>query len=67
MKLNSKDFRGFLGNNNKIQAVGIYWGRKRTFNINLLQVDYKQHVSYDCENGNVILDKVGLNISSQVW
>lgn len=74
MKFNSKDFRRLLGTNNnnlsitlEMSAVGIYWGRKRTFHINWLQVDCEQHVSYGCENGNEILDNVSLNISSQVW
>lgn len=57
MKFNDKNFRRLLGTNNnnlsitlKITAVGIYYGREKTFHINWLQVNHKQHVSYNCEN-----------------
>lgn len=70
MKFNGKNFRRLLGtkNNNssitqKISAVGIYYGRERTFHINWSQVNY-EHVLFGCENGNVILDDVSLNTSS---
>lgn len=61
-----------MNNNNlsitlEMSAVGIYWRWKRTFHIHWSQVDYVQHVSYGCENGNVIPDNVSLNISSRVW
>lgn len=71
MKFNGKNFRRLLGTNNnnlsitlQISAVGIYYGRKGIFHINWLPGDYEPHVSYSCENGNVILDNVSLNISS---